>query len=93
MRPTLYLTGRGKPHRWSKRDRGLAEGLLTYEESLNPIGIPAHIARDKGRKFVIDEIYDGSLAVLDEAQEEARKGEGLGHGVRLTVVDQGVRKD
>lgn len=43
--------------------------------------------------FVVDEVYDGAQAALDEAREEYSRGQGLGHGVSLVVVDQGPRTD
>lgn len=87
MRPTEYLG-------WSRRDRGLAEGLLTYEASLNPVGIPVHLARDPGRRFGLDEVMDHSMAVLEEAQDEyARPGGQKQYGLRLVVKDEGPMPD
>ena len=82
-----YLT------QWSKRSRALAEGLVLYEGSIGPHGLPRHIAQDRGRKFVVDEVYDGAQAALDEAREEYSRGNGLGHGVSLVVVDEGPLED
>ena len=87
MRPTKYLS------RWSKRDRGLAEGLLFYEQQLGPHGIPSWLAQNPERVFEIDEVVDGAQAALDEAQEEYQRGGGPGHGVQLVVVDQGWRRN
>lgn len=85
MRPTRYLD------RWSARDRGLAEGLLLYEDSLNAAGLPPHIAQDPDRKFVLDEQHDHAMAVLErEQQREDHKPE---PGVRLTVLPQGFLTD
>lgn len=94
MRPTKYLRG------WSRRDRALAEGLLVYETSLNPVGLPPHIARDRDRRFTVDEVVDQSMATLEEAQAEYRsspdgKPRPPTPGLRLVVVDEGpiVRAD
>jgi hypothetical protein len=64
--------------------------LLAYEASLNPLGIPAHIARDPNRRFGLDEVVDQSMAVLEEAQDEyAAPGGQKQHGLRLVVIDEG----
>lgn len=92
MRPTRYLgTSRGKG--WSRVDRVLAEGLEHYESSLNRLGIPSWVARDPDRRFVVDEIVDQSLAVLEEAQAEASGGDTPQHGLLLAVVEQAGGED
>lgn len=85
----LYLTGRGKPHRWSERDRGLAEGLLSYEQSLGSHGFPSWIAEDPERVFEIDEKVDHAQAALDEAREEYQRGDNVAPGLQLVLIDQG----
>lgn len=88
MRPTRYLA------KWSRRDRGLAEGLLTYEASLNPIGLPPHIARDPNRRFGLDEVVDQSMALLEETQAEYQRADGeRQYGLRLIVKDEGPIPD
>lgn len=91
MRPTQYLGSKGK--QWTRVDRVLAEGLLTYEASLNAHGIPWDRASDPDRKFVIDEAIDYAAQVYDEAVEEYRKGDDVEKGLRLVVVDQGLREN
>lgn len=84
MRPTKYL------REWSGRDRGLAEGLLIYEGGLNPVGLPPHIARDKDRRFNVEEVIDQAMATLEETQAEYRVGDAKPTpGLRLVVVDNG----
>lgn len=84
MRPTKYL-------RWSRRDRGLAEGLIFYEEALGSHGIPTWLSQDPERVFEVDEVVDHAAAALDEAREEYERGKGSNHGLRLIVVDRGPR--
>lgn len=91
-RPTRYL-GYSKGRAWSSVDRALAEGLDYYEASLNPLGIPAWIARDPDRKFTVDEAVDQAMAVYEEAQEEMRKGESATPGLILGVIDLGPSED
>ncbi|GAA1404101.1 hypothetical protein [Oerskovia paurometabola] len=85
MRPTKYLT------KWSARDRALAEGHLLREASLGSHGLPWHIASDPNRTFAVEEVVDHAAATLEEVQEEYRKGDNLSPGLRLLVVDQGLR--
>lgn len=85
MRPTKYLT------KWSARDRALAEGHLLREESLGSHGLPWHIASDPDRTFAVEEAVDHAAATLEEVQEEYRKGGNLSPGLRLLVVDRGLR--
>jgi len=60
-----------------------------YESSLNDLGYPSWIAQDPDRKFVLDEITDETVALLEKAQ----KTEQLNPGVRLRVVDKGPIED
>lgn len=89
MRPTVYLgTRRGR--RWTEVDRGLAEGLIVYEASLNPLGIPSWLARDESRGWVPDEDVDFAMAAVERAQWQAQKNQGKGEppfGLRYVVMD------
>jgi hypothetical protein len=89
VRPTVYLgTRRGK--RWTEVDRGLAEGLIVYESSLNPLGIPAWEARDESRGWTVDEDVDFAMAAVERAQWQAQKNQGKGEppfGLRYVVMD------
>ena len=87
VRPTKYLSS------WSRRDRGLAEGLIAYEESLNPVGLPPHVAQDPDRVFEVDEREDQAMKALEVAQEEYQRGGNATPGLRLVVVDRGVRRE
>ncbi len=89
----LYLTGRGKKNRWTRQDRALSEALLEYEKSLNSVGIPWLIASDPEREFVVDEDMDYAAGVYEEAESEYRKGDNVSPGLRLVVLDKGVRGD
>lgn len=68
-------------------DRSLIEAHLYRQDALNLVGVPSWIARDPERHFVVDEVVDGALAVLDEAQDEMSHGGGKNYGVRLTVIE------
>lgn len=57
------------------------------QDALNTVGIPSWVARDPERHFMVDEVVDGALAVLDEAQREMSKAGGDNDGVRLVVVE------
>lgn len=85
VRPTKYLT------KWSARDRALAEGHLLREESLGSHGLPWHIASDPDRTFAVEEVVDHAAATLEEVQEEYRRGDNLAPGLRLVVVERGLR--
>lgn len=87
MRPVLYLTGRGKPHRWTVRDRVLAEALQYLDASLNGVGLPPWVARDSDRRFVVDEVMDYAMGVLEQAQKDEKNP---APGMRLVVLDQGA---
>lgn len=87
MRPSVWLDLPNRSDGWDTRDRSLAEALTVYEQSLNDVGLPSWIARDPARRFVIDEVVDGSLAALDEGRDEMSKGGGKNYGVRLVVVE------
>jgi hypothetical protein len=61
-----------------------------YESSLNPLGMPPHIAQDPHRRFGLDAVTDHSMALLEQTQEEYRSGTGKPqHGLRL-IVTEGV---
>jgi hypothetical protein len=82
--PVEYL------QKWSRRSRGLAEGLILHEDGLNQIGIPAHIARDPNRRFGIDEVTDQSMALLEQTKAEyAKPGATPQFGLRIVVTDEG----
>lgn len=68
MRPTKYLTG------WSARDRGLAEGLIEYEESLTRNGVPSWQAFDPAQEWEPDETVDGYAAAVEQYEAESRQG-------------------
>lgn len=91
MRPLLYLTGRGKKNRWTRQDRVLSEALLEYEKGLTSDGLPWYVASDPEREFVLDELVDEAAAVREEAEAEYRKGNNVSPGMRLVVLDRGVR--
>ncbi len=91
VRPLLYLTGRGKRDRWTRQDRALAEAHLVYEDSLNAQGIPWHIASDPERVFDYDERYDRAAAVYETAMKEYQDGNNVEPGMRLVIIDKGVR--
>lgn len=89
MRPTVYLGAR-RGKRWTEVDRGLAEGLIVYESSLNPLGIPSWLARDESRGWVPDEDVDFAMAAVERAQWQAQKDQGKGEppfGLRYVVMD------
>lgn len=68
MRPTKYLT------EWSAQDRGLAEGLIEYEESLTANGIPSWLAFDPAQKWEPDETVDGYAEAVELHEAELRDG-------------------
>jgi len=79
----LGLEPPGSP--WSKRSRGLAEGLLVHEESLNRFGIPRRIATDDendGWFEVDDSTIDHAEAALQQ-WEKATKHPELGVQPRI----------
>ncbi len=80
MRPTKYLA------KWSRRNRGLAEGLIVYEESLNDLGIPSWIARDPAREWDTDEVMDYPAAAVGEVRDEYASGGKPNHGLRIVVM-------
>lgn len=87
MRPEVYFTGRGKPHRWTERDRGLAEGLVFYEEHLTRHGIPDWLAFDPAQEWEPDEGVDGYAAIVEETEAEYRKdGKERPAGLRIWAV-------
>jgi hypothetical protein len=86
VRPTKYLA------KWSKRDRGLAEGLLAYEGDLNRFGYPSHIARDASRRFAPDEGLDYAVAAAETFERDMRKAKNdPPPGFLLFVKDMGPK--
>ena len=81
----LGLEAPGSP--WSKRSRGLAEGLLTYESSLNRFGIPRRLAEDDeadGWYEVDDSVIDYAEAALARWEKDTKHPE---LGVQPRIVD------
>lgn len=78
-------------HAWNGRDRGLLEGLLLYEASLNDLGFPPHVYTDPDRVFEPDEVEDRAAKVLEETREEYQRGKNVTPGLRLVVRDAGRR--
>lgn len=78
---------------WSARDRGLAEGLLAYEDSIGPHGIPWRVALDDedGSWLEVEEITDHAQAAIDRWHLE-HKGKDSDPGTRLVVVDTRPKK-
>ena len=86
MRPTKYLK------KWSRVDQALAEAHLSYEASLNAHGIPRFLAGDADRTFEVDEVMDYAAEAFEQAQEEYRRADNASPGLRLIVLDKGVRE-
>lgn len=81
----LGLEPPGSP--WSKRSRGLAEGLLIYEKSVNQFGIPLREATDDemdGWYEVDDTRVDHSVAALQRWEKDTKKPD---PGVIPRIVD------
>lgn len=81
----LGLEPPGSP--WSKRSRGLAEGLLAHERSINRFGIPLRDATNDemdGWYEVDDSRIDHSVAALERWEKETKKPE---PGVIPRIVD------
>lgn len=78
--------------RWSEVDRGLAEGLLIYERSLNELGYPEWLARDPEQRFAPDEFIDYAAAAAEDykASVESSKTK-LEPGTRIVVKHMGAR--
>jgi hypothetical protein len=78
--------------RWTEVDRGLAEGLLAYEASLDEHGFPSWIARDSEQKFAPDEFIDHAAAAFEANQKAVRKaGNEPSPGTRVIVKHMGPR--
>jgi len=67
VRPTEYLGISEPGEEWSTVDRGLAEGLLELEASLNSLGIPQWIATDEANDgmFEVEPVIDYAQAAID----------------------------
>ena len=88
-----YLTGKGRPGRWTVVDRGLAEGLLLYEESLGDQGFPAWLAQDVEQRFAADEVIDHAAGAYEAYLAAVKKaGTELAPGTRIVVKHMGARK-
>lgn len=86
----LGLEEPGSP--WSQRSRGLAEGLLEYEASLNRFGIPKRDALDDdsdGWYEIDDTTIDYSEAALQRWEKDNPNAE---PGVIPRVVDTRLEK-
>ena len=93
MRPLLFLgLEQRRPHRWTTRDRVLAEAVDQYERSLTESGLPWHIATDPHRKLVLDEHIDYAAALLEQERKKHESSTGA-PGLRVTVVDLGPDDD
>lgn len=59
---------------WSGRDRALAEGLLLYEASTGPHGVPMRDALDPDNDgwFEVDEQVDYAQAAIERWRESKR---------------------
>lgn len=90
MRPKRYLGEKG--NRWTEVDRGLAEGLLVYEASLNEHGFPTWLAQDGEQRFAPDEYIDHAAAAHEDYMESARSSKTkLEPGTRIVVKHMGAR--
>lgn len=73
-----YLGHEAPSSPWSRKSRGLAEGLLLYEQSVNQFGIPLREATDDemdGWYEVDDTRIDHSVAALQRWEKETKKPE------------------
>jgi hypothetical protein len=79
--PMTYL------REWSSRDRGLAEGLLLYEQGTGPHGFPMRYATDDDNDgwFEVVERTDYAQAAIDQWRE-GLKGRHV-PGVFPVVID------
>ncbi len=81
----LGLEQPGDP--WSKRSRGLAEGLLIHEDSLNRFGIPRRVATDDemdGWYEVDDTTVDHAEAAFKRWEKDTKHPE---LGVQPRIID------
>ncbi len=86
----LGLEEPGSP--WSRRSRGLAEGLLAYEDSLNRLGFPRRLATDDdadGWYEVDDSVVDYAEAALQRWEKDNPNAE---PGTLPRVVDTRLEK-
>lgn len=77
---------------WSYRSRGLAEGLMLYEQGLNRFGIPRRLATDDdadGWYEVDDTMVDYAEAAFARWEKETKNPE---PGVQPRIVDTRVEK-
>jgi hypothetical protein len=69
----VYLGHEPPDAPWSLKSRGLAQGLLLYEDGTNRLGIPHHVARDPenaGFFEVDDSLIDHAEAAYEQWQKE-----------------------
>lgn len=73
---------------WSARDRGLAEGLISHEDSVGPHGIPWRDALndDNDGWFEVEEHQDHAQAALDQWKKD-HSDKDVEPGTRLVVVN------
>lgn len=57
---------------WSPRNRGLAEGLLLYEDDLGPYGYTRRAAMDEANEgeFEVEELHDFAQQAIDEWRKD-----------------------
>ena len=93
MRPLIFLgLARKRPHAWTPRDRVLAQAIELYDRSLTPEGLPSWVANDPDRLLTLDEHTNYAAALLE--QEREKQGNTTpAPGLRMTVVDLGLRDD
>lgn len=72
---------------WSPRDRGLAEGLLVYEDGRGPHGVPWRDAFDDDLDgwFEVETRVDHAQAAIEKWR--ANDGKAAEPGTRVFVVD------
>lgn len=73
---------------WSARDRGLAEGLIAYQDSIGPHGIPWRLALDDDMDgwFEVEQHTDYAQAALDRFRQD-RGSSDAEPGARLFVMN------
>jgi hypothetical protein len=76
--------------RWTEVDRGLAEGLLAYEASLNRWGFPDWLARDPEERFAPDDVMDYAEAAFEANEAAARRSKAEPNpGARISIRHMG----
>lgn len=91
MEPEVYLGTKPPGTPWSRKSRGLAEGLSLYEDSINEFGIPLRQATDPemdGWYEIKDDEVDYAVAAMEEYRKNKKDAE---PGVRLQVVNTRVQ--